>query len=109
MRTGKSADVKTLVEQATAAFRVDCPDVIAIEGEPVTLTPKQGLALHAAVISPCCRNSYPLPEAGLVGCVPARVGLIEAWIAGIKCLLITHCGDGHTGEVQLDRQTASRY
>jgi two-component system CheB/CheR fusion protein len=41
----RSAELKTLVEQAIAAYRVDHPEVIEVEGEPVTITPKQGLGL----------------------------------------------------------------
>jgi two-component system CheB/CheR fusion protein len=41
----RSADLKTLVEQATVAYRARHPEVIEIEGEPVTITPKQGLGL----------------------------------------------------------------
>jgi two-component system CheB/CheR fusion protein len=41
----RSADLKALVEQATTAYRVDHPQMIEVEGEPVTITPKQGLGL----------------------------------------------------------------
>jgi PAS domain S-box-containing protein len=41
----RSADLKTLVEQTLAAYRIDHPEVVEIEGEPVALTPQQGLGL----------------------------------------------------------------
>jgi two-component system CheB/CheR fusion protein len=41
----RSADLKTLVEQTLAAYRIDHPEVAEIEGEPVALTPQQGLGL----------------------------------------------------------------
>ena len=41
----RSADLGTLVEQAVAAYRVDHPEVVELEGEPVTITPRQGLGL----------------------------------------------------------------
>ena len=39
------ADLKTLVEQTVAAYRVDHPEMVEVEGEPVALTPRQGLGL----------------------------------------------------------------
>jgi PAS domain S-box-containing protein len=39
------ADLKTLVGQTIAAYRVGHPDAIEVEGEPVALTPGQGLGL----------------------------------------------------------------
>jgi two-component system, chemotaxis family, CheB/CheR fusion protein len=41
----RSADLTTLVEQTLAAYRVDRPEVVEVKGEPVALTPKQGLGL----------------------------------------------------------------
>jgi two-component system CheB/CheR fusion protein len=41
----RSADLTTLVEQTLAAYRVDHPEVVEVMGEPVPLTPKQGLGL----------------------------------------------------------------
>jgi two-component system, chemotaxis family, CheB/CheR fusion protein len=41
----RSADLKQLVGQALQAYRVDHPDVIEVEGEPVPLAPNQGLGL----------------------------------------------------------------
>ena len=41
----RGADLKQLVEQALEAYRVDHPDMIEIEGEPVPLTANQGLGL----------------------------------------------------------------
>lgn len=41
----RGADLKHLVEQAVAAYRVDHPEVVEVEGEPVAITPKQGLGL----------------------------------------------------------------
>jgi PAS domain S-box-containing protein len=38
-------ELKTLVEQAVAAYRADHPKKVEIEGEPVALTPKQALGL----------------------------------------------------------------
>jgi two-component system, chemotaxis family, CheB/CheR fusion protein len=39
------ADLNTLVEQTIAAYRADHPDAVEVEGEPVALTPRQGLGL----------------------------------------------------------------
>jgi two-component sensor histidine kinase len=39
----RSAYLKTLVEQTLAAYRVDHPEVVEVEVEPVALTPQQGL------------------------------------------------------------------
>ena len=41
----RSADLKTLVEQTLAAYRIDHPEVVEIEGEPIALTPQRGLGL----------------------------------------------------------------
>jgi two-component system, chemotaxis family, CheB/CheR fusion protein len=41
----RGTDLKLLVEQAVAAYRVDHPDVVEIDGERVTITPRQGLGL----------------------------------------------------------------
>jgi two-component system, chemotaxis family, CheB/CheR fusion protein len=41
----QSADLKPLVEQAVAAYRVDHPEVVEVEGESVPILPKQGLGL----------------------------------------------------------------
>jgi two-component system CheB/CheR fusion protein len=41
----RGADVKALVEQAVAAFRVDHPEVVEGEGEPVAISSRQGLGL----------------------------------------------------------------
>jgi two-component system CheB/CheR fusion protein len=41
----RSANLQTLVEQTLAAYRVDHPQVVEVEGEPVALTPKQGMGL----------------------------------------------------------------
>jgi PAS domain S-box-containing protein len=41
----RSADLRTLVEQTLAAYRVDHPEVVDVVGEPVALTPQQGLGL----------------------------------------------------------------
>jgi two-component system, chemotaxis family, CheB/CheR fusion protein len=41
----RSADLKTLVEQALAVYRIDHPEVVEVDGEPVALTPKQALGL----------------------------------------------------------------
>jgi two-component system CheB/CheR fusion protein len=41
----RGTDLKTLVEEAVAAYRVDHPDVVEVEGEPVAITAKQGLGL----------------------------------------------------------------
>ena len=38
----RSADLKTLVEQTLAAYRIDHPEVVEIEGEPIALTPSGG-------------------------------------------------------------------
>jgi two-component system, chemotaxis family, CheB/CheR fusion protein len=41
----RSADLKTLIEQAVAAYRVDRPEQLLVEGEPVTIAPRQALGL----------------------------------------------------------------
>ena len=41
----RGADLKVLVETAIAAYRVDHPDVVEVEGGSVPITPKQGLGL----------------------------------------------------------------
>jgi two-component system CheB/CheR fusion protein len=41
----RSADLKTLVEQAVEAYRTDHPQQVVVEGEPVTIGPRQGLGL----------------------------------------------------------------
>jgi two-component system CheB/CheR fusion protein len=41
----RGTNLKALVEQAVAAYRVDHPEVIEIEGEPVPIAPRQGLGL----------------------------------------------------------------
>jgi PAS domain S-box-containing protein len=41
----RSADLRTLVDQALRAYQVDQPDAIEIDGEPVPLAPNQGLGL----------------------------------------------------------------
>ena len=41
----RGADLKELVEQALQAYRVDHPDVIEMDGEPVPLTASRGLGL----------------------------------------------------------------
>jgi two-component system, chemotaxis family, CheB/CheR fusion protein len=41
----RGADVKTMVEQAVAAYRVDDPEVVEVKGESVAITPKQALGL----------------------------------------------------------------
>jgi two-component system CheB/CheR fusion protein len=41
----RTADLKPLVEQALQVYRLDHPDVIEIDGEPVPLAPHQGLSL----------------------------------------------------------------
>jgi two-component system, chemotaxis family, CheB/CheR fusion protein len=41
----RGTDLKVLVEQAVAAYRVDHPQVVEAEGEPVAVTPRQGLGL----------------------------------------------------------------
>ena len=41
----RSIALDTLVEHAVEAYRIDRPDVIDVEGELVSLTPKQGLGL----------------------------------------------------------------
>jgi PAS domain S-box-containing protein len=41
----RSADLKSLVEQSVAAYQVDHPEVVEVEGERVVITPKQGLGL----------------------------------------------------------------
>ena len=41
----RGADLKILVETAIAAYRVDHPDVVEVEGGSVPITPKQGLGL----------------------------------------------------------------
>jgi two-component system CheB/CheR fusion protein len=41
----RSADLKTLIEQAVAAYRVDHREAVEVEGEPVAITPRQGLGL----------------------------------------------------------------
>jgi len=41
----RSADLRTLVEQTLAAYRVDHPEVVEVLGEPVALTPQQGMGL----------------------------------------------------------------
>jgi two-component system CheB/CheR fusion protein len=41
----RSADLKTLVEQTLAPYGVDHPEMVEVKGEPVALTPRQGLGL----------------------------------------------------------------
>jgi PAS domain S-box-containing protein len=41
----RSADLKSLVEQAVAAYQVAHAEVVEVEGDPVVITPKQGLGL----------------------------------------------------------------
>jgi two-component system CheB/CheR fusion protein len=41
----RSADLKTLVGQTVEAYRIDHPEQVEVEGEPVTITPRQGLGL----------------------------------------------------------------
>ena len=41
----RGTDLKALVDQAVAAYRVDHPEVVEIDGEPVAITAKQGLGL----------------------------------------------------------------
>jgi two-component system CheB/CheR fusion protein len=41
----RATDLKALVEQAVAAYRVDHPDVVEVEGAPIAITAKQGLGL----------------------------------------------------------------
>jgi PAS domain S-box-containing protein len=41
----RSADLRTLVEQTLAAYRVDHPEAVEVLGEPVALTPQQGMGL----------------------------------------------------------------
>jgi two-component system CheB/CheR fusion protein len=41
----RGTDLRLLVEQAVAAYRVDHPDVVEIDGEGVAVTPRQGLGL----------------------------------------------------------------
>jgi two-component system, chemotaxis family, CheB/CheR fusion protein len=41
----RGTDLKVLVEEAVAAYRVDHPDVVEIDGEPIAVTPRQGLGL----------------------------------------------------------------
>jgi two-component system, chemotaxis family, CheB/CheR fusion protein len=41
----RGTDLKLLVEQAVAAYRVDHPDVVEIEGERTAINPRQGLGL----------------------------------------------------------------
>ena len=41
----RGTELKVLVEEAVAAYRADRPDMVEIEGEPVTLTPRVGLGL----------------------------------------------------------------
>jgi two-component system CheB/CheR fusion protein len=41
----RSADLKSLVEQTVAAYQVDHPEVVEVEGDPVVITPRQGLGL----------------------------------------------------------------
>jgi two-component sensor histidine kinase len=41
----RSADLRTLVEQTLAAYQVDHPEVVEVLGEPVALTPQQGMGL----------------------------------------------------------------
>ena len=41
----RSADLKTLVDQAMAAYRVVFPEVVEVQGDPVAITPRQGLGL----------------------------------------------------------------
>jgi PAS domain S-box-containing protein len=41
----RSADLKSLVEQTVAAYQVDDPEVVEVEGDLVVITPKQGLGL----------------------------------------------------------------
>lgn len=40
-----NADLKALAEEAVAAYRVDHPDAVKVEGDPVNVTAKQGLGL----------------------------------------------------------------
>jgi two-component sensor histidine kinase len=41
----RGADLRQLVELALQAYRTEHPEVIAIEGEPVALTARQGMGL----------------------------------------------------------------
>ena len=41
----RCADLKVLAEEAVAAYRVDHPEAVEVEGNPVNLTAKQGLGL----------------------------------------------------------------
>jgi two-component system, chemotaxis family, CheB/CheR fusion protein len=41
----RGADLRQLVEKAVEAYRVDHPDVIEIDGEPVSLSPNHGVGL----------------------------------------------------------------
>jgi two-component system, chemotaxis family, CheB/CheR fusion protein len=45
----QGADLQTLIEQTLDAHRVDRPEAIEVAGPPVTLAPKQGLALGLAL------------------------------------------------------------
>jgi two-component system CheB/CheR fusion protein len=41
----RGTDLGALIKQAVAAFRVDHPEVVEVDGEPVAITAKQGLGL----------------------------------------------------------------
>jgi two-component sensor histidine kinase len=41
----RGADLKDLVEQAVAAYRLEHPELVEIAGESVAITPQQSLAL----------------------------------------------------------------
>jgi two-component system CheB/CheR fusion protein len=41
----RGTNLRALVEQVVAAYRVDQPEVVGIEGEPVAVSPRQGLGL----------------------------------------------------------------
>ncbi|HEX6110935.1 MAG TPA: chemotaxis protein CheB [Geminicoccaceae bacterium] len=65
----RGADLKTLVEQAVAAYRADHPDVIEVEGEPVAITPRQGiglsLVLHELGTNAAKYGALSRPEGGV--------------------------------------------
>jgi PAS domain S-box-containing protein len=62
----RSADLNTLVDQALQAYRVDHPEVIEVDGEPVPLAPGQGpglsLILHELGTNAARHGALSRPE-----------------------------------------------